>query len=275
MSAPEPGEEIATGRTAKILAWSDGRVVKRFNSDVAACEIDHEERDSKLAHQLGLTPIACHGQVALSGGATGLVFDRLGGHSLANVAERDPRKIPEVARRLAREHASLHKVASDDFPDVREHTAALLDAPQFADFSDGERSELRAAVLALPPGNRVLHLDFHPLNVFEHHGGHAVIDWQSTCKGDPAADAAMTVFLFTEAELFPGLSRLQRVVYQTVRRVMLRSYLREYLTTDVTRDEIEQWRTAIRILRLGTLNIASERGDLVHRIRTSLAASPT
>lgn len=271
MSAP-PAREIDHGRTSVVYEYDEDRVVKVFLEQYAA-EADIEEPNSVRAYDHGLTPLRCHGRVLVDG-RPGLVFDRVHGDSLTTIAERDLRRIPEVSRVLATEHVGLHSRPVTGFRDVRELAVSLLDTPALASLDADERTRLATRLLALPGGDRALHLDYHPQNVFAHDAaasGYAVLDWQSTCQGDPAADVAMTRLLFTEAELFPGTPLLKRVLYQSVRRFMLHLYLRAYLgATGLKVEEVDRWTTAARILRLGWLDIPSERARLLRGIRASL-----
>ncbi len=267
------GPLVAPGRTADVYedAERPDRVVKVYHDDWHDAEIDREVRDAVLARELGVTPIGCAGRIDADG-RRGVVFDRVHGIPLTAVAERDLRRIPEVGRTLARVQARMHAVHTDRLPDVREVAVSLLDERPFDSLEPDERARLVDALRALPAGDSVLHLDCHPLNVFEHDGDHAIIDWQSASRGDRAADVAMTRVLFTEAELFPGISPVQRVLYQTVRRIMLRAYLRGYRAIDPIDDaEVERWMTAARVIRLGLLDVASERKAALRRIRAAVA----
>lgn len=277
----ELGPQIATGRTSDIHSWGTGRIAKVFTGVVDDAAIDKEAHDSALAYTLGLTPIECHGRLLLPDGRSAIIFDRLDGEALTTVAERRPYRLLAVARTLARAHAAVHAASSDAFPDVRDVAADLLDAAPLARLNAADRAALRSRIHALPAGNSVLHLDFHPLNVFVHHASTtsatatATIDWQSSASGHPAADVASTCILFTEAELFPGISAAQKLLYQSVRRVMLRGYLKEYRSiTGVRPAEIDEWMTAARILRLGWLDVPSERDTLIGRIRADIGGRP-
>lgn len=263
-----PGDEIATGRTSDIFEWSPGQIIKVFKPTAPEGTIEKEVHDSTTAYALGITPIQCYGEIVLDDGRRGVAFDKVTGDALTTVAEKRPYLIPAVGRMLAREHAAIHATHSKDFRDIREVAADLLDTEPLAPLSEADRTALRHHLKNLPGGDSVLHLDFHPLNVFEHDGTTATIDWQSTASGDPAADVAATRVLFTEAELFPGISAFQKILYQSVRRVMLGFYLREYSRiTGMNTAATEQWMTTARILRLGWLDVESERDDLLAHIR--------
>ncbi|TIC82585.1 phosphotransferase [Nocardioides sp. GY 10127] len=297
MSAPSPaspvGELLAHGRSAVVHAYvgappdapadgadgaegvgaTAGAHVVKVIEGLSAAEVDQEERNTVLAHRLGLTPIGCHGRVDVAG-RPGLVLDRLTGVCLTTLAERNILRLREVSRVLADEHARLHAVPVSGFVDVRELAVAQLAAPGLAGLTPAEREEAARLLRALPAGDRPLHLDFHPQNVFVHGDGYAVVDWQTACQGAPAADVAMTKVLFTEAELFPGTAFLKLVLYASVRRVMFGFYLRRYrAVTGMTDAEIDSWLLAARVLRAGLLHVPSEQERLLRGIRRDLEAS--
>ncbi|MBZ4487556.1 phosphotransferase [Microbacterium sp. cx-55] len=267
MSAP-----IARGRSSEVFADDPGHVVKLYFAGADEVEVDREVRDSRTVHALGITPVRCYGRVERDG-RHGIVFDRIDGIPLTTVAERNILRLPEVGRTLADEHVAVHAAHTTELQDVRALALAQIDKPSFAALTIAERESLRAHLRSLPDGDAVLHLDFHPQNVFVLADRNVVIDWQTAVSGDPAADVALTCLLFREAELFPGTSAPMRVVYAAVRRVLLRHYLAEYLRrSTVTPAQIERWTTAARVLRLGLLDVASERERMLAGIRRDLAA---
>ncbi|WP_405375222.1 MULTISPECIES: phosphotransferase [unclassified Microbacterium] len=264
------GALVAHGRSADVFELPGGRVAKKYHDDWPDAAIGREIGDAETAFDLRLTPIRCHGRIQVDGGRA-VSFDRVDGAALTTVAERNILRMGSVARALAVEHARIHRARTDAFPDVRVLAADLVGTAPLASLSASEKRILRGHLESLPRGDRPLHLDYHPLNVFEHDGGYAVIDWQSTATGDPAADVAMTRLLFTEAELFPGASALQRAVYGAARQTMGRMYLREYKSVSGLRDaDIDRWATAARVLRLGTLDVPSERDRLLAGIRSGI-----
>lgn len=267
------GALVAHGRSADVYEYGDAHVVKVFHATWPAAAVDREIRDTASAYHLGLSPVRCYGEIEVDG-RRGVVLDRVRGRALTTVAERNPLLLPRVGRELAAIHARLHATVASTYPDVRELAAILVDTSPFGAFTAGERAGIRTHLAALPEGEAPLHLDFHPMNVFEHHDGHAVIDWQSTATGDPAADVAMTRLLFTEAELFPGASRFQILLYGAGRRAMGAFYLREYLRrTGMDIARVDRWTTAARVLRLGLLDIESERERMVAGIRAGIAGA--
>jgi phosphotransferase family enzyme len=269
------GDPVATGRSAEIFDWpEDGAlVVKLFPAAYDDALVAFEALASAEASRLGLTPIACHGRVRVDD-CSGLLFDRIEGDSLTRQAERNPLTLRGGARTLARTHVRVHEASTTALPEIRETAVAALDTPPLA-FLDLRMRELaEAAIQALPGGDRVLHLDFHTENVFAHHGGHAVIDWQTALRGDPAADVAMTVLLLSDAELWPGTPLLKRLLVQSVRRLVLSTYLGEYRRlTGMTMDRITAWRLPAVVLRMSTLDVASERDGFRRELTAMLGGA--
>jgi hypothetical protein len=264
------GDQIGRGRTSDVFAYGVDQAIKLYPLDEPRSGIEYEIRAAQLAFEQGVPSVRCHGLAELDG-RVGIVFDRLDGPSLTAVAERDLRLFPTVCRVLADCHARMHAVHSPGLRDVRELAVDLLDSPALSGLTLGEREALRGHLRSLPDDDVLLHLDYHAQNVFEHKDGHVIIDWHSASRGAAAGDVAMAVLLMREAELFPGTAPLRLVLYSATRRLMLRLYLKRYLAvTDVTMDQILQWQTCARVLRLGLLDIESEREPLLGRIRAAV-----
>ncbi len=255
------GRPFATGRTGVLHTWPGvpNRVVKLFPPDYPSEEIDVELAACREVDRLGLTPIGCHGRVQV-GEQSGIVFDRIEGDSLTRSAEKNPLRVRSGARTLAVTHMRLHETMTDGLVDVKRFAVDALSSRPMAFLSEQQRQTATELIEALPDGNRVLHMDFHTENVFAHAGDHAVIDWQTAMRGDPAADVAATYLLLNDAELWPGTPWLKRVLIGMVRKIVLSTYLAEYQRlTGMTREQIDAWRPVALILRMSILDIPSER----------------
>ena len=110
---------IARGRSAEVFADGDDRVVKLAFGGIDAGEVAQEIAASRLAYELGITPVRCHGGVEMDG-RHGIVFDRIDGIPLTAVAERNILRLPQVGSTLAAEHLFVHRARTDRLPDVRE-----------------------------------------------------------------------------------------------------------------------------------------------------------
>jgi aminoglycoside phosphotransferase (APT) family kinase protein len=111
----------------------------------------------------------------LSADGADLVIERVDGPSMVETLARSPWTVRRQSAVLADLHRKLHDVTSPDF---------LGPAP-------------------IGHGDRVLHLDLHPLNVIMGPKGPVVIDWTSACLGDPNVDVALAWVLMSAGEI-PG-----------------------------------------------------------------------
>ena len=105
-----------------------------------------------------------------------------------------------------------------------------------------------------------------------HDGKSTIIDWMTACSGAPAADVAATVFLLTEGEMIPGLSKAVAAAMQFLRGKICRSYYKKYKAqTGMTDEEVQIFRLPFMIFRLGVWTIESEIETLQKKIREEIA----
>lgn len=268
------GAPIATGRTSEIFAvpGRDDRVLKLFLTGVPREDAEAEAERTTVASDAGLTPVRCHSVVMIDDRA-GLELDRIDGVSLTKVGERNPLRIRETARTLADLQVAMHEVTAPSLPDVRAVVLEILEQPPLSFLSTDELALARRLVETLPEGDRLLHLDFHPENVFTVPGGYAVIDWQTAVRGVPAADVAASVFLLKDAELWPGTPAVKKVLFGFIRRTYFAAYWQQYQRrTGISDTEVTRWRLPALVLRLGW-DIDSEREQLRGGVRDVLTAA--
>lgn len=270
----ELGTPIAVGRTSEVFAvpGSDNLVLKLFLAGTPDDEVTAEVRGTAVAADAGLTPVACHETVVIAD-RTGLVLDRLDGEPLTRTVEKNPLRLHQSARTLARLQARMHEVAAPDLPEVRSVVIEALAQPPLAFLSQSQREQARALVEALPDGDRLLHLDYHPENVFTAPGdSYAIIDWQTALRGHPAADAALSNLIFTAGEAWPGTPFVKRVMLAAFRREYARVWRNEYQKrTGLSDEELDRWRLPALVIRL-SWDIQSERTRLQAAVREHLAA---
>ncbi len=262
---------LATGRSARLYEWQPGQVLKLFFDVVPERDIDAEYRQTCEAAAQGVTGMACHGRVRVEN-RFGIILDRIDGISLTRLPEKNPLFFFSLPRILATLHLDLHNSKTRAMNDVRDSAAAMLETAPLAFLSQEEKSAAQERIRALPDGNAVLHMDFHPENILVKGKEYTLIDWMTAGRGHPAADVASTVFLLRDAELFPGISAAKKAFYEMVRRFILSRYLKTYLNgSDLTLDDIHAWRLPVLMLRLGLWDIQSERERLKTEIQTLIA----
>ncbi len=147
---------LAQGRDAEIYDLGDGRVLRKAKDGRS---LAGEAAVMAHAHAAGV-PVPLVHDVTADGA---IVMDRVDGPTLlAELIDRSE-QVDEAMRILVDLHDRVHAVS------------APADVP---------RRSL--------PGDRLLHLDLHVLNVIRTADGPVLIDWTNAIAGPPEADLAMT-----------------------------------------------------------------------------------
>ena len=153
-------------------------------------------------------PVPAVDQVSADG--CDLFMQRVEGPSMVNAVAHAPWTIFRQADVLAGLHRRLHE----------------LDPPDF----------LPAARIGA--GDRIVHLDLHPLNVIIGGDGPVVIVWTSACIGDPVVDVGLAWILMSAGEIPGGV--VARSTLGLGRSLMVRRFVQHF-----DREEIVQQLPAI------------------------------
>jgi len=187
-----PGRHIASGRDSDIFEYGPGLVLRRSRGGRTLAQ-EAEVMEHARAHGY---PVPFVSEVSDDG--TALVMQRVDGPSMADALGSRPWTFGRQARLLADLHHRLHDIT----------------APTW----------LRAA--PGPDGDRLVHLDLHPLNVLLSDRGPVVIDWSNAARGQPAVDVALTWILLAAGEIPAG--RLRAAVMGRFRALFVRLFLRGF-----------------------------------------------
>ncbi|MCU1461101.1 MAG: hypothetical protein JWO37_1176 [Acidimicrobiales bacterium] len=141
----------------------------------------------------------------VSDDGTDLVMARIEGPSMVAVMSRRPWTVRQQGAVLADLHHRLHEIAAPDW---------VPSAPC------GE-------------GDRLLHLDLHPLNVIIGDDGPVVIDWPNASSGDGNVDIALGWILMASGDIPFG--RVRAAVLGRGRALLVNSFLRGCDLTAVRR----------------------------------------
>jgi len=152
-------ELLASGRDADVFAYAPGLVLRKARSGRS---LELEARTMRFMAEHGY-PVPRVDEVRADG--TEMVMERVDGPIMIDLMQR-PWKITPCLRTLADLHDQLHEIA----------------APEWLAAMPGD-------------GDRVLHLDLHPMNVIMSARGPVVIDWPNARRGDPMCDVALTYAL--------------------------------------------------------------------------------
>jgi aminoglycoside phosphotransferase (APT) family kinase protein len=201
-----PGPLLASGRDSDIYEYGEGLVLRRSRRGRSMVS---EAKTMEHARSFGY-PVPAVAEVSEDG--TELVMQRITGPSMADALGRQPWTFARQARVLADLHLRLHDIPGPEW--------------------------LRAAPGV--EGDRLVHLDLHPLNVIVAPDGPVVIDWPNAARGVPAVDVALTWVLLAAGAIPAG--RLRAAVMGRFRARFVRLFLRSFDLAEIgphLRDVVE------------------------------------
>jgi aminoglycoside phosphotransferase (APT) family kinase protein len=184
-----PGPLLASGRDADIFEYGRGLVLRRARQRRSMAQ---EARTMVYLRELGFPVPAVE---ELSDDGVDLVMERIDGPSMVDALARQPWTVRRQARTLAELHIELHQIAPPDF---------LPRAP-------------------VGSGDRIVHMDLHPLNVIVSPTGPVVIDWTNACVGDPNVDVDLAWVLMAAGQI-PG-NRAAAALLGRFRALLVNAFL--------------------------------------------------
>jgi aminoglycoside phosphotransferase (APT) family kinase protein len=187
----ERGALIASGRDGDIFEFGDGLVLRKTRDGRS---IEHEARIMRYAADHGYPVPEVH-DVRANGSE--IIMGRIDGPLMMGPMAKRPWTIPRYASMLADLHDQLHEIPAPDWL--------------------GQSSD---------SGDRLVHLDLHPLNVLLSADGPVVIDWANAARGEGLTDVAFTYVLLTCPRM-PG-PRVLQIAAQPARVGLARLFVRRY-----------------------------------------------
>ncbi len=216
---------VGRGRTADVLAWGQGQVLKLFHAGFREEPVRREAHTTRLAHEAGLAAPAV-GELVTVEGRLGIVYERIVGPSLLAHTRAHLWRARACGRVLGELHAALHGVAGEGLMPLHDYVRWNLErAPGIA---AELRADLLARLAALPEGEVLCHGDLHPDNVVLTARGPVIIDWMTAVCGNPLADVARTTLLVRSGAPPDELGQLSAWLIERGRGIMHRAYLRAY-----------------------------------------------
>jgi aminoglycoside phosphotransferase (APT) family kinase protein len=228
----EQGPLIARGRDADIFEFGGGLALRKARDGRS---IEPEARIMKFVADRGY-PVPVVHDVRAHGSE--IVMQRIDGPLMSESIMKRPWAMPRFATLLADLHDQLHEIRAPDW---------LGQSP------DG--------------GDRVVHLDLHPLNVLMSSDGPVVIDWSNAARGDGLSDVGATYALLTCPRM-PGPKAL-RIAAQPVRVGLARLFTRRYRGIELDRHIA----TAAELKTLDR-NMTPEEIESLHRLARRMRREP-
>ncbi len=221
---------IASGRTAEIYAWGEGRILKLLRPGFPPALVQQEEAITAFVRQAGIPAPEISAVVEVDE-RPGIVYERVDGPAMIAEMERHPFRMKQYAAQLAGLHAAIHARSYSPAPAGAPRQKQILarQIRQAEVLPAAQRGEVLSLLDSLPGGDTLCHNDFHPLNVLMGPAGAVIIDWESASLGVPCADVArtvVTVALARPAEGFPN--RLEKILSEGYLRTFIAAYLASY-----------------------------------------------
>jgi aminoglycoside phosphotransferase (APT) family kinase protein len=206
----EPGALLAAGRDADIFEYGPGLVLRRSREGRSMAS------EAQVMDYVRSQGFPVPGVERLSDDGLDLVMERIDGVDMVAMMTRRPWTITRHGRVLADLHRRLHELAAPEW---------MGDAP-------------------VGHGDRLVHLDLHPLNVMIGPRGPVVIDWTGASRGDPYVDVALAWALMVAGEAAVG--RLIGAVLGRARSILVRSFLGPFDLGEVTSRlaDVVSWKVA-------------------------------
>jgi aminoglycoside phosphotransferase (APT) family kinase protein len=166
----EPGPRLASGRDSDIFEYGPGLILRRSRNG-RSLAVEARTMEHARAHGYPVPAIA-----EISDDGTELVMEQIEGPLLLEAIGRRPWTIRQQGALLADLHRRLHDIPAPDW---------VGDAP-------------------CGHGDRLVHLDLHPLNVILSAKGPVVIDWPNAARGTGDVDVAATWVLLASGGIPAG-----------------------------------------------------------------------
>jgi aminoglycoside phosphotransferase (APT) family kinase protein len=187
-----PGQLLASGRDSDIFEYGPGLVLRRSREGHSMAT---EARTMDHVRTLGY-PVPAVEEISEDG--ADLVMERIEGVSMVDAITKRPWTVRRQGATLADLHRRLHEIPAPDW---------LAPAP-------------------CGQGDRLLHLDLHPLNVMITKKGPVVIDWPNAVRGDPDLDVALTWALMFAGEVPAG--RVLGALMSRFRGALVGAFVRDF-----------------------------------------------
>jgi aminoglycoside phosphotransferase (APT) family kinase protein len=155
-----------------------------------------------------------------------LLLSWVKGQTLAAQLRAHPHRIWQLGSAFGRMQAAVHNIA----------VPADMDATSWIEWA-GDEPELKARLYDLPSRqNKLLHLDYHPLNVMaDGRQISGVLDWANARAGDPRADFART---YSILRVEPYTARGDPLWLAVARRLLERAWHTGYIQAGGHLDEM-------------------------------------
>ncbi|MCL2821956.1 MAG: phosphotransferase [Firmicutes bacterium] len=236
---------IGQGNTAEIFEWDKDSVLKLYRHGMPDNFCLHEFKITKYAHEyLKIAPRSI--KIVSIDGRVGAIYQRLVGKTMLKLLR--PWNIKRYSKMLANCHVLMQK--STEFKTTTVKEKLKQDIESVSLLTAQEKELIYKYLAALPGGDSICHLDFHPDNIMISADKYYVFDWMTGCIGDPHSDAARTALILNYAKI-PRVPFFVNAIAGVFQRSICKKYLNEYFRlTNASPLDIQKWELPIAAARL-------------------------
>lgn len=265
------GAPLFSSRSSEVFGYGEDKLLKLFFADANKEFIDNEEINSKETFEKGVSEVELYDRVKIEG-RDGLIIKKLPGKTLLAILNENPAFLEQIPSVMAGLQLKAHSTKTSVIRPYKDLLQSALAAESLNFLSDEQRSKANHYVDQLPEGDSILHLDYHPDNVMSDETDSFVIDWATAARGVPSADVATTVYLISNGEVPPGTPPEEAAIIEQIRVIILEKYLENYRAkSPISDEELDSWKLAVLVARLGVWNIESEVEMLRGKISEEIA----
>lgn len=270
----ESQQKVGIGRTAEVLTYGEGKVVKLFYDWVQEDVVQHEFNVSSLIYDSGVRTAKPYKIINLNG-RLGIVYEQvLPGLTLVKMIGAQPWRLSKYAKLMAQLHYELHATAVSDIPayvtGVKEALASRINDTDLLE--EVEKEQVLQQLHNLPGETALCHLDFHPDNILMGKEDLPyIIDWTTCGVGSSLADVARTILMLQYGTTPTQKSKLVAMVSSFAGKRLRQAYEKEYMRlSGHTKGDIERWLVPVAAGRLVEGIPDSEKETLVLLIKKGL-----
>ena len=186
-------DRVIAVRTSKTVYRDGETVLKVFLENVPGAHVLREAMNQSLAEEAGLRVPSLYEVVRLDG-KWAIRSRYVRGKTLRQHMESEPERTGEYAALLARLHAGIHRVRTEQLFSMRNKwIRRIREAP----LPEAQRNAMLTEASAIPEGYALCHGELTPSNILlsEEDGEAYILDWSHAARGFAAADAAMSYLL--------------------------------------------------------------------------------
>lgn len=257
---------VGQGRHSTVYEYRENQVLKLYPAGTARKVVEEELAKTKLVKEYGVECPTARDLVE-ERGRFGILIDHVHGPNYLEWMLQHPTALNKLIALFVQEQHEIHMHKVPELPSVKDILWGKISASEAV--PEDSKEALRRKLKALPEGEHLCHLDYHPENIVVSLDGPLVIDWADAGKGNYLADVAMTSVLLEIGTLPLGMSPDQPQLANTMDR-FFSNYIMEYMKMCGKGDEeLLVWRAPVVAARLAE-GIEEEREHLLRILRANL-----